>query len=302
MNVVEEQISEVFARAGCEGRMHATTLDGAAEVAIGADASVTPASTIKVLVAIEAAARFADGRLDPAMPVHLGEPQRTVGPVGLSLFTDDATISARDLLVLMLTISDNVATDALFGMIGIETLNTAAERLGMTATVLPSDLRAMLDRVAAAAGFSSYAEIDAALDDSDSARIAEMERRLRQAPDLDPDTGMRTSARDMTTLLRAIWAGAAGPEDACARVRFNMIRQVSRARIASGFGPGVKVAAKSGALLGVVRNEVGVVSFPAEPPYAVAVFTRTPGGNADPRHLDAAIGEAAALAVEALRS
>jgi beta-lactamase class A len=45
-----------------------------------------------------------------------------------------------------------------------------------------------------------------------------------------------------------------------------------------------------------------VVSFPAEPPYAVAVFTRTPDGDADPRHLDAAIGEAAALAVEALRN
>lgn len=300
MSAVEGQISEVFARAGCEGRLHATTLDGAAEVAIGADASVTPASTIKVLVAIEAAARFADGRLDPAVPVHLGEPQRTVGPVGLSLFTDDATISARDLLVLMLTISDNVATDALIGMIGIDGLNATARRLGLTATVLPSDLRAMLDRVATAAGFASYAEIDA-LDESDPARIAEIERRLRRAPALDPDTGMRTSARDMTTLLRAIWGGEAGPEDACTKVRFSMIRQVSRARIASGFGPGVKVAAKSGALLGVVRNEVGVVTFPAEPPYAVAVFTRTPDGDADPRHLDAAIGEAAALAVEALR-
>ena len=279
--------------------MHATTFDGAAEVAIGADAPVTPASTIKVLVAIEAAARFADGRLDPAMPVHLGEPQRTVGPVGLSLFTDDAMISARDLLVLMLTISDNVATDALFGMIGIGAQH-GRRTPGHDSDRPPHDLRAMLDRVAAAAGFSSYAEIDA-LDDSDSARIAEIERRLRQAPDLDPDTGMRTSARDMTTLLRAIWAGAAGPEDACARVRFSMIRQVSRARIASGFGPGVKVAAKSGALLGVVAQRGRRRQLPAEPPYAVAVFTRTPDGGADPRHLDAAIGEAAALAVEALR-
>jgi beta-lactamase class A len=80
-----------------------------------------------------------------------------------------------------------------------------------------------------------------------------------------------------------------------------MARQVSRARIASGFDPSARVAAKSGALLGLVRNEVGVVEFPAEPPYAVAVFTRTPDADADPRRLDAAIGEAAALAVETLR-
>ena len=68
-----------------------------------------------------------------------------------------------------------------------------------------------------------------------------------------------------------------------------------------GASSGVRVAAKSGALLGVVHNEVGVVTFPAEPPYAVAVFIRTPDGDADPRHIDAAMGEAAALAVEALR-
>ena len=79
----EERVADVFARTGCRGWLHAATLAGDDEVAVGADESVTPASTIKVLVAIEAAARFEDGRLDPAQPVRLGPEQRTVGPVGL---------------------------------------------------------------------------------------------------------------------------------------------------------------------------------------------------------------------------
>ena len=296
----EERVADVFARTGCQGWLHAATLAGDDEVAVGADDSVTPASTIKVLVAIEAAACFEDGRLDPTQPVRLGPEQRTVGPVGLSLFGDEATMSARDLLVLMLTISDNVATDALIDLIGLDQLNTAARRVGMTATDVPNDLRALLDQVAGSAGFTSFAEIDA-LEETDPTRIAEIERRLRQAPALDPDTSMRTTARDMTTLLRAIWQDEAGPAAACARVRFLMARQLSRARIASGFGPDAAIAAKSGALLGLVRNEVGVVTLPSGPAVAVAVFTRTPDGDADPRHIDAAVGQAAAIAVEALR-
>ena len=105
----------------------------------------------------------------------------------------------------------------------------------------------------------------------------------------------------MSRLLEAVWRDEAGPPEACARVRWLMARQLTRNRLASGFGPGVTVAAKSGGLMGVVRNEVGVVTFPGEPPYVVSVFTRAAGPQADERVVNAAIGRAAALAVEELR-
>jgi beta-lactamase class A len=60
------------------------------------------------------------------------------------------------------------------------------------------------------------------------------------------------------------------------------------------------VAAKSGALMGVVRNEIGVVTRPDGPACAVAVFTRTEHPGTDPRAVDAAIGAAAARAVAEL--
>ena len=106
----------------------------------------------------------------------------------------------------------------------------------------------------------------------------------------------------MTRLLRAVWCDEAGPAAACARVRFLMQRQVTRDRLARGFAPAVTVAAKSGGLFGVLRNEIGVVTFPEGDGYAVAVFTRCDDGSADGRLVNAAIGEVAALAAGRLRA
>ncbi|MFE3204728.1 serine hydrolase [Embleya sp. NPDC059237] len=74
--------------------------------------------------------------------------------------------------------------------------------------------------------------------------------------------GTRTTARDMVDLLELIWTDHAEPAAACARVRAVMARQLTRRRIASTFRSPVRVAAKSGSLLGVIRNEVGVISYP----------------------------------------
>jgi beta-lactamase class A len=82
-----------------------------------------------------------------------------------------------------------------------------------------------------------------------------------------------------------------------------MHQQLTRHRIASGFGPDVRVAAKSGGLMGVVRNEAGVVTFPDGHAYAVAVFTRSdPRMQAEATSIDAGIGRVARLMVEQLRA
>lgn len=102
-----------------------------------------------------------------------------------------------------------------------------------------------------------------------------MERLIRQGQALDPQRGIRTTAREMATLLRLIWRGEAGPAAACAQVRQLMSQQVTRQRLALGFPRrGVQLAAKSGSLLGAVRNEAGVITMPDGRRYAAAVFTR----------------------------
>ncbi len=106
----------------------------------------------------------------------------------------------------------------------------------------------------------------------------------------------------MVTLLRLIWRDEAGPAQACAQVRRLMGRQVTRQRLALGFPRhGIGVAAKSGSLLGIIRNEIGVITLPDGHRYAAAVFTRADRSYAGEHEINAVIGTAAARAVEQLR-
>jgi beta-lactamase class A len=270
-------------------------------VGVRPDETVVPASVIKVLVALEAETRLADGRLDPARRVVLRADGRTTGPTGISLFRDDVEVSVGDLSVLVLTISDNVCTDALLGLVGLDAVNSTAARLGLRDTVLASNLADLIDSLARDTGFADWAAFEAWSDaETDATALAAADGRLRAASALQPGSPTRTTARDMTRLLSLIWSDEAGPAGACARVRWLMTRQITKERIASGFPPGVGVAAKSGALMGIVRNEIGVVTRPGEPPCAVAVFTRTERPGADPRAVDAAIGLVAARAIDEL--
>jgi beta-lactamase class A len=101
---------------------------------------------------------------------------------------------------------------------------------------------------------------------------------------LDPARGTGTTAAETVHLLQAIWTDRAAPPQACASIRRSMSRQLTRNRIASAFSPPVSVAAMSGGLLGVVRNEAGVVTFPDGRAFAVALFCRrTIDTRLDPR-------------------
>lgn len=61
------------------------------------------------------------------------------------------------------------------------------------------------------------------------------------------------------------------------------------------------MAGKTGTI-GIIRNEVAVVEFPGEHPVAVAVFTRAARAQPSLPVVDAAIGEAARIAVTELRA
>ena len=62
------------------------------------------------------------------------------------------------------------------------------------------------------------------------------------------------------------------------------------------------MSAKSGGLVGVVRNEVGVIDYPDGRWYAAAVFTQANSSSAGGAAINAAIGQAAAKAIGVLRS
>ena len=293
-------IEEIFARADCSGQLCVQSLDGAREVALDADELAVAASIFKVCVALAAETQFALGLLDPRERVTLRATDRCPGPIGFSLFQDHVETSLRDLVIAMLTISDNDATDALLHRVGIETVNATCARLGLTGTVVTDYERPIVKSIAIEAGFPDWDTMWERAGQLSRDEEDQLVRRMAAASALVPERTNRTTARDMAVLLRLIWSDRAGPPPACRRVRDLMHRQLTKHRLAAAFPPPARVAAKSGSLIGVVRNEVGVIEYPDGRSYAAAVFARAYEPWRNDAAINAAIGTAAAAAVAEL--
>ena len=287
-----EDIPALFDRAGCTGQLCVLSLDGTQQVTADADRPAVPASVIKILVALEAETQFAAGQLDPRERVTLQATERTPGPVLFSLFQDDVRTSLRDLVVAMLTISDNVAADALLDRIGLDAVNTRAAYLGLAGTVVTANLRTIINSIGRDAGFADWDAMwewaAQPLSDADGQALVS---RIAAAAALDPahhqDHGPGHGHAAPADLVGPGRAAAA-----CQRVRQLMRRQLTRHRLAAAFPAQAVVAAKSGSLVGVVRNEAGVIEYPGGPGYAAAVFTQARRPWQDDAAINEAIGTA----------
>ena len=256
---------------------------------------------IKVLVVLEAERQFAAGELDPHERVNLSASQRAPGGAGFSLYRDDVQTSLRDLVVPTLTISDNVASDALLARVGIRACNGTAESLGLGDTVVVSGLGTMIEELVASAGFADWPAYATWLSQATREEQTTAQARVRTSDALNPELGTRTTPRDMCRLLRAIWSDQAGPPAACRRVRELMGQQLTKSRLAAGFAPPIRVSAKSGSLIGLVRNEIGVIEYPDGSWYAAAVFAQVGRRSRGAAAIDALIGQSAATSIGLLR-
>ena len=293
--------AEIFRELGVTGTACAAPVAGSG-IGLLAGRAMSPASVAKIQVALAVedaiVASVLDGREQRVLPAQ----SRTAGPTGISLLRDEVRMSVRDLVTQMLSISDNVATDELIALVGVERVNQLTAGLGMSGTRITGDLRSLLDGMAREAGFGDYPAMATHDPAAKPPSLAQLRLMLHGSAALDPARGWATTAADTVTLLQAIWSGTGAAPAACAAVREAMATQVTRHRIAAGFGPEVSVAAKSGGLMGLVRNEAAVVSFPDQRQYAVAVFTRsTPETTTDPARIDAGIGGVARVLIDALR-
>jgi beta-lactamase class A len=296
-------IAEGFDRAGCWVSLHAVDIQSEEALGIEPDASVVLSSVFKVLVALEFYAQVHGGTLDPARRLLIEPSKHTAGGAGVSAFLDPAEVSLRDLCGLMLTISDNTAADHLVGVVGLDRINARAGHCGCVATVIESDLQTIWNGIGRDMGFPDYATYAAA----QAGALGEEARRRSTDPAridacaaYDASRTNRSTARDMTRLLSAIWTNNAAAPEACASVRAVMARQFST-RIGRDLPAGASIAAKTGSLTGRVRNEIGVISHKDGRAFAVAVFTRAHRPFERIASIEAEMAAGTAAAIAALR-
>lgn len=293
MEAAEARMRAAFTEAGVRGFCFARDVDGDRAVGVDPDAPVVLASVFKIPIALEYARQAAAGRLDPTGR-HAVEPRFRDGGIGTSGCADPVEMSLRDLVLMMLTMSDNAATDVVLDQVGTDAVNATLTGLGRTRTHLVGGCADLLASLTAELGAASLADAEALMAALTPARLDELSV-------CDPGRTTRGTARDIAELLAQIWRDEAGPPGACAEVRAVMARQIWPHRLSSGFGDDYRVAGKTGTLPGW-RNEAGVVQAPDGGRHAVAVFTRSTRPDLRHPEADRVIGTVARIAVDALRS
>lgn len=304
--MIETELESVFAAAGCRGRLVALEIDGPGRVSVRGDELAAAASSFKIAVGLELFCQHAAGELDLTERLRLLPTQRTPGGQGFCLFEDEVEVSLRDVARMMLTISDNTATDVVIRRVGPGRISARLAALGLKRTEFSGTVQEFFDGLGEAVGFADYAELIHAFGQAGSPdEIASLERRYFAA--CSPLSGSKsnaTTADEMARLIRLIWRDEAGPAEACAALRTMMGQQKLTRKMANGFADDAQVVTvtKSGTIGGLVSNDVGAVQFPDGRRYAVAVLTEALVPGHASREIDAAIGTAARLAVEYLRT
>ncbi|WP_042543345.1 serine hydrolase [Leucobacter komagatae] len=286
------RIAQVAEDAGVFAFAHARDIDTGAEVGFDSDAPTVTASVFKVPVLVEYVRQVSAGELDPAQRVRFLPADATLGPTGLSVFSDEAEWSLRDVATSMITVSDNAATDIVTGMVTVDRVNQTMRELGLPGTQLTGDCARIFEDIAndlAAAGIGAIDGMASVDYDTAAGFIA-----------ATPEKTNRTTPREATSLLQQIWTDAAASPEACAEARRILGLQVWPHRLSSGFPrDDVKISGKTGTL-GMVRNEIGVVEFPDGTRHAIAVFLRGKTLQSRNPAADRAIGDIARLLSDAL--
>jgi beta-lactamase class A len=115
---------------GLSGAGYAEPVAGGEGVGFNVDDLVSPASVMKIQVALAVERAIAPGSVTGGEARVLSPERRTPGPTRVLLMRDEVTMSIRDVVVAMLTISDNVATDELINLVGLDEVNRVTRDLG----------------------------------------------------------------------------------------------------------------------------------------------------------------------------
>ena len=117
--------------------LYARNLDTGAEYSFGGEGRVRTASTIKVAVMIEAFARVAEGKAKWADELVLTKEKKVTGSGILPEFADGLRLTLRDAVTLMMTMSDNTATNLVIDALGgADSVNARMQSLGFADTRL----------------------------------------------------------------------------------------------------------------------------------------------------------------------
>ena len=240
-----------------------------------ADEPLPAASIFKVPVLVEAFRQMGQGAFTLADRWELAEEDKSTGSGVLVRLAPGLQPTVRDLLTLMIIISDNTATDMLVRRLGAAGITATMQELGLRHTVVANTCRDLLRGL--------LGEAQPGLLPHEMARYLKEHPISPESPAYAGDEANNiTTANEMVDLFTRIHTGEgmdAIGVDAGARQEMKriLLQQQLNERMPRFLPPGVPVAHKTGSLSGpwAVRNDAGLLDLGERGTVSMAFFTRT---------------------------
>jgi beta-lactamase class A len=210
--------------------LYAKNLDTGAVYELGGDDRVRTASTIKIAVMVEAFARVAEGKAKWTDELQLTKEKKVGGSGILNEFGDGLRLTLRDAVTLMMTLSDNTATNLVVDVLTADAVNARMASLGL------KEIRLM--RKVFGGGESAEGKVEA-------------NKRFGLG---------RSTPREMVALLEMLERGEVVSPAASKEMLDLMKREQGRNGIWRSLSQTTK-ATKSGAL-DALRSDIGIIYHP----------------------------------------
>jgi beta-lactamase class A len=131
---LQRRVSELARAHRGHVALYAKDLTTGATVAIDAQTPVQTASVIKLPLMLEAFEQVKAGKLKLSQPIVLAKDNQVGGSGILYLMDPGLTLTLKDAIALMMTLSDNTATNMVIDAVGLAPTNEMLARMGLKNT------------------------------------------------------------------------------------------------------------------------------------------------------------------------
>lgn len=280
LDKLEHEIERVSAIAGGTVGASAIHLETGRKVSFHGDERFPMASTFKIPVAVQLLHRVDQGeiKLDQMVDLHASDLHPGSGTLTELFSKPGVSLSVRNLMELMLLISDNTAADLLLRLAGGPEAVTARMRsLGITGISVNRPTALLIADWRGAAKLPPEKEWSPEMWPKVLDAVPEADRK-KAAAEFDRDARDTATPDAMSTLLSRIWRK--DPEvmkPASADLLLDILRrcQTGEARLRGILPEGTEVAHKTGSI-GGTTNDTGIITLPYGAGHvAVSVFVKS---------------------------
>lgn len=230
------------------------------ETIINGDKFFQLASVVKVQILTTLMHEVGKGNLDLSERITIKNTDKVPGSGVLKEMDEGMTVTIKDLATLMIIISDNMATDKLLKIVGVENVNRYMNELGLEQLSIDYSIWKLL---ALSAGLEAepqtlekYAEITLRLNDR-----ANWEIKSHNPIFQENSANNTATVIEFNRLLEKIQLSDGIPESESTQILDILSRQQVRQRLPRLLPEGTKVAHKTGTI-GKTANDAGIIYLP----------------------------------------